>query len=425
MTGPSPRDWLHEAAATGGGREAVAGDVRLTYGELAERAHAAGVHHDWPAGATVPIPVPGPAADVFSGLWGAWRARAVAAPHDPRRFPGGLAAGYHGAHTVVVTSGTTGVPRGVILTEGNVGAAVAASADRIGNAGDDRWLLVLPLFHVGGLSVLWRSAAAAGTVLVHDRFDAGRTATALRSGEATIASLVPTMLRRLLAADPGPFPGEPVVLLGGAPAPAALVEQGLDAGLRVLASYGLTEACSQVTTVVPGDERRSLGTTGPPLPGMRVQVVAAGRAVSPGTAGLIEIAGPAVSPGYAGEPPRAGPLLTADIGRFDDAGRLMVLGRADEVVVTGGENVHPAEVEALLSGCPGVVEAAAFGLPDPEWGQRLVAAVVASPGFDAAAAAAWLRARAPSYLVPREWRIVGELPRNAAGKVDRTALAGA
>ncbi len=314
------------------------------------------------------------------------------------------------AHTLVPTSGTSGAPRVVVLTRANVAAAVAASARRLGTTADDRWLLVLPLHHVGGLSVLWRTMAAGGSIVLHDRFDAARVAAALRGGTATIASLVPTMLHRVLAADPGPYPPAKV-LLGGAAAPASLVLRGLDAGLAVLPTYGLTEACSQVATVVPGEEQASLGTAGPPLDGLDVTIAAGGH---------IAVAGPQVSPGYAGEAPHAGPLVTGDFGRFDAAGRLVVLGRADDVIVTGGEKVWPQHVEDVLRGCPGVEDVAVVGSPDEEWGQQVVAVVVGRaqpPDLES-----WARERLAPHEVPKAWRRVARLPRNPLGKLDRSLL---
>ncbi len=314
-------------------------------------------------------------------------------------------------HTLVPTSGTSGRPKIVVLTRDNVAAAVAASQARLGNVAGDRWLLALPLHHVGGLSVLWRSVAAGGAVLLHDRFDAERVAGALRTGEATIASLVPTMLHRVLAADPGPYPPA-TVLLGGAAAPRRLVERGLAAGLAVLATYGLTEACSQVATVAPGEERHALGTVGRPLDGLDVTITEDGR---------IAVTGPQVSPGYAGEPPRRGPLVTNDVGRFDDEGRLVVLGRADDVIVTGGENVWPQRVEDALREHPGVADVAVHGMPDAEWGERVAAAYVGEAAPDELAA--WARDRLAGHEVPRLWQRAARLPRTESGKVDKARLA--
>ncbi len=356
-------------------------------------------------------------------LLASWRAGGPVLVTGPApRSPGGgggegagwvlrTAETYQDAHTLVPTSGTSGARKVVVLTKANIDAAVAASAARLATSASDTWLLVLPLYHVGGLSVLWRSLAAGGAVLLHDRFDAMRVAAALRSGEATVASLVPTMLQRALAADPGPYPPAKV-LLGGAAASPALVERGLDAGLTVLPTYGLTEACSQVATVVPGEERASLGTAGPPLDGLEVTITAAGR---------IAVDGPQVSPGYVGEPPRTGPLVTGDRGRFDGGGRLVVGGRADDVIVTGGENVWPEHVEEVLRSHPGLEDVAVYGVPDQEWGERVEAAYVG----DALAEelAAWARERLAPHELPKEWRAVSQIPRTPLGKVSRSALA--
>lgn len=378
-------------------------------------------------------------------LWATWRLGAVAVvldpagravPADPVREwglvdvvtsvpPADSAVDHQVAfdaaahHTWVPTSGSAGTPRPVILTHGNVATAVGASRRRLGNGPADRWLLVLPLFHVGGLSILWRAAEAGGTVVLHDRFDAVRVAAALRSGEVTVVSLVPTMLHRLLDTDPGPYPPPRAVLLGGAAAPRSLVERGLDAGLPVLATYGMTETCSQVATVTPGEERESLGTVGRPLDGFAVTID------RPGEDGVGEILvdGRAVSPGYAFEPPRSGPHRTGDLGRLDPAGQLVVAGRGDETIITGGENVSPAAVEAVLCTHPAVDQVVVHGAPDAEWGE-LVVAVVVAPGdtstvFD-------LEGFARDHLTaaqrPRRWRFVPELPLLPNGKVDRRAV---
>jgi o-succinylbenzoate---CoA ligase len=328
------------------------------------------------------------------------------------------------AHAVVFTSGTSGAEKGVVLTRRNVTAAVRASAARVGNGPGDAWLAVLPLFHVGGLSILWRSAAAGGTVILHRGFDAAAAAAVLWEGRATIASLVPTMLRRILDVRPGPFRGVRAVLLGGGPAPASLVVRGLDAGLPVLGTYGMTETASQAATVVPGQERQSAGTAGVALDGVEIRIAGSG---VPGTTGPIEVRGAVVSPGYLGDEPR-GPadwFRTGDLGRLDDAGRLVVVGRADDVIVTGGENVHPVEIEAALAALPGVAEAAVFGVPDAEWGTAVAAAVVPVTGVSLRVddLAASLRSVVPGYKVPRTWLVVDDLPRLATGKVDRRTLA--
>jgi len=281
----------------------------------------------------------------------------------------------------------------------------------VGNTEADRWLLTLPLFHVGGLSVLWRSAAAGGAIVIHDRFDAGRVAAAMQDGSVTIASLVPTMLYRILAADPGPFTRMKAVLLGGAAADRSLVECGLDAGLPILQTYGMTETCSQVATVAPGEAAAALGTAGKPLDGMVVTF----------ERGEIVVDGPAVSPGYLGEPDRRGGHRTGDVGYLDHAGRLVVVGRADEVIVTGGEKVHPGRVADTLRGHQAVLQAEVVGIPDPEWGEA-VAAVIIGPNAIGPNLERWARERLARHEGPKHWVFVDAFPLLANGKVDRVAL---
>jgi O-succinylbenzoic acid--CoA ligase len=316
-------------------------------------------------------------------------------------------------HTVLLTSGSSGSPRPVRLTHGNVAAAVVAAAERIGNAAADRWLLNLPLHHIGGLSVLWRSAFAGGTVVVHDAFDAARAAGAMKRGEVTIASLVPTMLSRILESDPGPYEGMKAVLLGGAAASVSLVERALDAGLPVLQTYGMTETCSQATTVSPGVARESLGTAGIPLRGMSVMVDE--------ISGEILVDGPAVSPGYLGEPDRTGPYRTGDIGSIDGRGRLIVAGRLDDMIVTGGENVYPAAVADVIGRHPLVQRVEVVGVPDPEWG-NLVGAVLVADADAVREIEEWARLQLARHEVPKRWLFVTEIPLLNNGKVDRHRL---
>ncbi|MGH8946012.1 MAG: class I adenylate-forming enzyme family protein [Acidimicrobiia bacterium] len=316
-----------------------------------------------------------------------------------------------GAVLVVYTSGTTGEPKGVRLTVDNLAAASAASVDHLGHGPDDVWLAAMPLHHVGGISVLVRSAYAGGAVMLQEGFDAARFAAALR-GEATIASVVPTMLHRLLDADSGPYRGLRAVLVGGGPIPDGLLERAVVSGLPVLPSYGMTETFGQVATLRPGSvpARRAH-----PLPGLEVRIEDDGR---------IALRGAQVSPGYLGEPDRAGDwMVTNDLGRLDDEGALIVLGRADTVIVTGGENVDPVQVERRLAEHPGVEEALVVGLPDREWGQVL--ACLYSGSAAAGELRTWLGERLPGHMIPKHWRSVGGIPRTALGKPDRETAAAA
>jgi len=326
------------------------------------------------------------------------------------------------AHVVLETSGSGGTRRSCVLTGDNVAAAIAASRARLGNGPEDRWLLCLPLHHVGGISILWRSFEAGGTVVLEPGFDASRAARQLAAGAAKFASLVPTMLHRVLGARSGPYRDISAVLVGGAGAGTRLLDRALDAGLPVLSTYGMTETCSQIATVAPGRARRDLGTVGTPLSGMQVSVLSeTGEPCPPGRIGRIVVSGPAVSPGYLGEPPRAGAHVTGDLGSFDAEGRITVAGRADDVIISGGENVVPGAVAEVIEAHPAVHRCVVFGAPDPEWGQVVVAAVVGDD-LDDTELRSWARARLDPADSPKAWLIVDAIPLLDTGKIDTAAL---
>ena len=300
---------------------------------------------------------------------------------------------------VVHTSGTTRGPRPVELTYGNwlwsaLGSAVALGVDR-----HDAWLCTLRLSHVGGLSILVRSAIYATSVVLHERFDATAAADELAT-RATLVSLVPTTLARLLDAGLRHPPHLRAALVGGAPVVPDLLERAAAAGVPAVGTYGLTEACSQVST------------GGPPLFCTRVRI---------GPLREILVRGPTIAP-------RAlhadGWLHTGDEGALDADGNLIVTGRAGDTIITGGENVAPAEVEAVLESHPAVAEAAVHGAPDPEWGERVVATVVLRPGEVATQDELHdhCRVRLAGYKTPRVYRFSPELPRTASGKLLRRAL---
>jgi O-succinylbenzoic acid--CoA ligase len=261
------------------------------------------------------------------------------------------------------------------------------------------------------LSILWRSLTAGGSIELHRRFDTDAAIAALRGGRVTMASLVPTMLYRILERDPGPYEGLAVVLLGGAPARVELVERALAAGLPVLQTYGMTETGSQVATVERGSALQSLGTVGRPLSGFDVSI----------EDGEILVDGPAVSPGYVGESPRVGAHRTGDLGFFDANGRLVVTGRKHEVIITGGENVFPDTVEAAIESIAAVGRAAVFGVADDEWGQ-IVAAVVEASAEDLPRIASDVQPLVATHEVPRRWIAVDVLPLLPNGKPDRAAV---
>jgi O-succinylbenzoic acid--CoA ligase len=304
---------------------------------------------------------------------------------------------------IVSTSGSEGQPRGVVLTDDNLAAAVAGSRQRLGNEQDDSWLCVLPLFHVGGLSILWRQAEAGAPVVLLDHFETESVAEAL--GGVTFASLVPVMLHRLVRTG-RQWTGLTVALIGGAAADDRLLSAARAAGIPAIPSYGMTETCSQIATPVPGAALD--GSVGVALSGVEIRVVAGGQPVV-GTEGGIEVQGPMVSPGYVGEPRRDSDawLPTGDIGTIDGEGRLTVMGRSDRVIISGGENVHPMAVERLLMANSAIHRARVFGVPDSEWGMRIVAEVESDVGVEALEA--WASSKIAPSMRPRQWHLVSRV----------------
>jgi O-succinylbenzoic acid--CoA ligase len=393
--------WLARAAVARPDHPAV-NDV--TYAELLDRARR--VASALAPGEEVRIAL-GPSED-FAVLLHACLLRgavAVPAPDGLTELPDGPPLDGPFTHDldataiVVHTSGTTSAPKPVRLTYGAWLWSALGSAAALGHPSDERWLCALPLTHVGGLSILLRSAIGATTVLLHRRWSTEAVLHGL--DDATMVSLVPTTLARLLDAGLEDPPALRWALLGGAPIPPPLLDRARAARVPVAPTYGLTEACSQVTT------------NGAPLFCTRVELAPDGEVL---------VGGPTVAPGAAGAD---GLLRTGDLGAFDARGRLRITGRKSDTIVTGGENVAPAEVEAVLEAHPDVLEAAVLGRPDAEWGEAVVALVVARPGASPApealrehAAGALAGHKVPKAISVRE----AALPRTASGKLLRRHL---
>jgi o-succinylbenzoate---CoA ligase len=368
----------------------------VTYGEL---------HAELPPVGEGPLLVEARATvDFVRRMHAAWRAEIPFVPIDPRLSEGEREARLRsvgslpeGTRTVIFTSGTTGAPKPVALTAANHDASAIASAWNLGVAPGDRWLCCLPPFHVGGLSILHRSAIYGTTAILHDGFDADRVRTSIESGEATIVSLVSTMLHRLVGRGLDRWPELRAALVGGGRIPRELVDWARERDFPLLLTYGLTETASQVATGPPGAVR--------PLPGVELRAAEGGELL---------VRGPMVAVD--------GWLRTGDRGRLDEAGNLHVEGRLADTIVTGGENVSAAEVEEALAAHPAVAEAAVVGRPDPEWGEAVTAFVVLRAEVADAELIAHCRERIAGYKVPKAVHRVGELPRNAAGKVVRGQL---
>ncbi|HEV2981671.1 MAG TPA: AMP-binding protein [Solirubrobacteraceae bacterium] len=321
---------------------------------------------------------------------------------------------------VVHTSGTSAEPRPVTLTYANILWSALGSAAALDARPQDRWLCTLPVSHVGGLSILLRSAIYATTALVHPRFDTDRVLRAMEREEVTLVSLVATTLARLLDAGLHAPPALRCALIGGGPVPAALVARARGAGVAVALTYGLTEACSQVTTTPAAELSLAQPPPGPPLFCVRVAIAPGGDGAS--GVGEILVAGPTVAPGSLGSD---GWLHTGDLGRIDSYGRLHVSGRLGDTIITGGENVAPAEVESALEAHPGVLEAAVIGRAHPGWGQAVTAIIVPRPGWriDGEQLREHCRQALAPFKVPREIELRERpLPRTRSGKLQRGKL---
>jgi O-succinylbenzoic acid--CoA ligase len=409
--------WLERAARTRPDREAVGG---LDYATLRARAAAGAAalrEQGIEDGDQVGIALP-PGAEFAVALHATWFAGAVAVPVDlrlsheerahvtqatklvldaPLAEAGGAQPDEDRTHdldrpaAIIHTSGSTGLPKPVELSFGNWLWSALGSGVALGVDPRERWLCPLPLSHVGGLSIVVRSAIYATTAVVLERWDTERALAELRT--ATLVSLVPTTLARLLDAGLREPPRLRTVLLGGAAVPPALVARAEAAGVPVTQTYGMTEACSQVATA------------GVPLFCTRVRIASDGEIV---------VSGATVADG--------GELATGDTGRIDEHGHLHVTGRKADTIITGGENVAPTEVEAVLAEHPAVAEAAVHGRPDPEWGEAVVATVVLRAPATEEQLRAHAAARLAAYKVPKAIAFADELPRTGSGKLLRRAL---
>ena len=357
----------------------------------------------WDEGAAVlPIDTSAPP-PVVEGLLAALRPTALLTADGLQRRADGepVAAG---TAVVIATSGSTGAPKGVELSHAALEASARASLARLGAGAGDRWLCCLPLHHIAGLQVLVRSRVLGNAPVIHARFDVAAIAA---RRDVTMISVVPTMLRRLLDAGVD-LSHLRCILLGGAAPPAQLLADAAAAGWPVVTSYGMTETTGGCVY------------DGRPLDAVEVDVDSDGHVL---------LRGPVLFSGYRRQPSltaavlRDGWLRTEDLGRWDGQ-RLEVLGRADDMIISGGNNVAAERVAGLLEEHPAVAEAAVLGRADPQWGERIVAYVVprsAAPTLQELQA--FVADRLSAYAVPRELVVVAALPRLSNGKIDRLALA--
>jgi malonyl-CoA/methylmalonyl-CoA synthetase len=334
---------------------------------------------------------------------------------------------------LLYTSGTTGRAKGAMLSHGNLASNALALVDAWGFSAEDVLLHVLPLYHVHGLFVACNTALLAGAGLLFlPRFDAEEALAALPL--ATVMMGVPTYYTRLLAHDglsDARCAGIRLFVSGSAP----LLENTFHefearTGQRILERYGMTETGMNTSNPLHGERRP--GTVGLPLPGVEIRVAdEAGRVLGPGEIGVLEVRGPNVFKGYWRMPEKTaeefrpdGFFVTGDLGRIGADGYVTIVGRAKDLIISGGLNVYPKEVESVIDDLPGVVESAVIGVPHPDFGEAVSAVVVGAPGaaLDEAVVIAAVRERLAGFKVPKRVWFAPSLPRNAMGKVQKSAL---
>ncbi|WP_186576440.1 o-succinylbenzoate--CoA ligase [Aquibacillus kalidii] len=337
--------------------------------------------------------------------------------------------------TIIYTSGTTGKPKGVQHTYGNHWWSAIASALNLGIDNRDKWLASLPLFHVGGLSILIKSVIYGMPVYLLEKFDEQVVHNGIVNQGVTIVSVVSLTLQRLVdvVAESNQFYPSSFrcMLLGGGPAPEPLLQKAKSLQIPVYQTYGMTETSSQIVTLSPRDALDKLGSAGKPLFPAQLKIVLEGEIANNYQVGEIHVKGAMVTKGYfrAEDANRSafdhnGWLATGDMGYVDAEGFLYVMDRRKDLIISGGENIYPAELESVLSGCPGVKDVAIVGKIDSTWGQTPVAFVVVEEKeiVTADEVISYCSKYLAKYKIPKEVYFLEQLPRTASNKVIRHQL---
>ncbi|NUN63800.1 o-succinylbenzoate--CoA ligase [Pseudanabaena biceps] len=337
---------------------------------------------------------------------------------------------------IFYTSGTTGKPKSVPLTYGNHYHSAIASAERLEMQPDDNWLLCMPMFHVGGLAIAWRSVISGFCLTLLPKFDEQNVLEAIASERVTLISLVPTMLERLLQDDQWQnLQKLRGILLGGAPASLDLIERCLSLNLPIMPTYGMTETASQITTLLPHEVSLKRGSSGSALSGMHLRVMDlenVERELAIGEIGQIMVRGANVMRGYLNQSQnnyiQDNWLPTGDLGYLDGDRYLYLVSRRSDLIISGGENIYPSEIEAILSTHPAIAEVCVVGMSDRDWGQIVAAVVVLKAPFaEANLTVTDIRdfceqQSLARYKLPKTIFIWKSLPKSASDKILRQEI---
>jgi o-succinylbenzoate---CoA ligase len=333
--------------------------------------------------------------------------------------------------TIMYTSGTTGFPKGVLHSYGNHFWSATSSVLNLGLEKDDSWLAAVPLFHVSGFSILVRSVLYGIPVYLHEKFVAKDVAKQMKVQGVTTVSVVTVMLEELLR-EFGNHPPDSLrcMLLGGGPAPKGLLEKCKVKNIPVFQTYGMTETSSQIVTISPNDALRKLGSAGKPLFTAQLKIMDDEKELPAYKVGEIVVKGPMVTQGYFKREDvnraffRDGWFYTGDLGYLDEEGYLYVLDRRKDLIISGGENIYPAEIEGVLKEHDAIFDVGVVGQEDEKWGQVPVAFIVLNKGWTITNEELnrFLKDKLARYKIPKKVYILEKLPRNAAKKLLRRTL---